>query len=136
MQHKLRKSVKDIANSSLMEPIKIKGTSDTPKVECNLDGSITLTGKTLTEDPLAFYKPIIDWIALLTTPTITINIQLEYMNTASSKEIYSLLKTAKENESKQNLVINWYYESTDEDSLEIGQEFESMLEIPFNIKQF
>jgi hypothetical protein len=119
-----------------MEPIRIKGTTDTPKVECNLDGSITLTGKSLTEDPLAFYKPIIDWVSNLATNTIVINIQLEYMNTSCSKEIYNLLKTAKENEAKQNLVINWYYEASDEDSLEIGQEFESMLEMPFNIKQF
>lgn len=119
-----------------MEPIKIKATTDTPKVDCNPDGSITLEGKSLTEDPLLFFKPIIDWVSNLSAETITINVQLEYMNTSCSKEIYSLLKTAKDNPKKKNIVINWYCDSTDEDSIEIGKEFESMLEIPFIIKQF
>jgi Domain of unknown function (DUF1987). len=120
----------------LMEPIRIKATSDTPKVECSPDGSITLAGKSLTEDPLAFFKPIIEWVSNIDTPVITIHIQLEYMNTACSKEIYNLLNAAKENKNKQQFIVNWFYEASDEDSLEIGQEFESMLEIPFNIKQF
>jgi len=119
-----------------MDSIKIKGTTDTPKVDCNPDGSITLEGKSLTEDPLLFFKPIIDWVSNLASETITINVQLEYMNTSCSKEIYILLKAAKNNPKKKNIVVNWYCDSTDEDSIEIGQEFESMLEIPFTIKQF
>jgi len=119
-----------------MEPIRIRATSDTPKVDCSLDGTVTLEGKSLTEDPLSFFKPIINWVSNVIIETITINIQLDYMNTSCSKEIYSLLKAAKDNKDKQNIVVNWYYEVTDEDSFEIGKEFESMLEIPFNIKQF
>ncbi|HEY4788828.1 MAG TPA: DUF1987 domain-containing protein [Bacteroidales bacterium] len=119
-----------------MEPIRIKATSDTPKVECNTDGTITLSGKSLTEDPYIFYKPIIEWVGGLTSETITFNIQLDYMNTSCSKEIYNLLKTARDNSAKKQIFINWFCDSSDEDSFEIGKEFESMLEIPFNIKQF
>lgn len=119
-----------------MDPIKIKGTTDTPKVDCDPNGSITLEGKSLTEDPLLFFKPIIEWTSNLTADTITINIQLDYMNTSCSKEVFNLLIAAKENPVKKNIVINWYCESNDEDSFEIAQEFESMLEIPFTIKQF
>jgi len=119
-----------------MEPIRIKATTDTPKVECNLDGTITLAGKSLTEDPLPFFKPIIDWVANLTVETITFNIQLDYMNTSCSKEIYSLLKAAKDNDDQKNIIVNWFCDASDEDSFEIGKEFESMLEIPFIIQQF
>jgi len=119
-----------------MEPIKIKATPDTPKIECNIDGTIILEGKSLTEDPRTFFKPIIEWVANLTATSIVFSIRLDYMNTSCSKEIYNLLLTAKSNAHKQSLVINWYCDSTDEDNLDMGKEFESMLEIPFNIQQF
>lgn len=119
-----------------MESIKIKATTDTPKVECNIDGTLVLSGKSLTEDPYAFYKPILEWVNNLTIETIVISIQLEYMNTSCSKEIYSLLKNAKDNAHLKKVVINWFYEASDEDSFEIGKEFESMLEIPFNMQKF
>jgi len=119
-----------------MEPLKINGTTDTPKVECNLDGTITLSGKSLTEDPLTFYKPILAWVMEVQAEIITVNFQLEYMNTSCSKEIYNLLMLAKENKSKKKLLVNWLCDSTDEDSIEIGKEFESMLEVPFNIQQY
>ena len=118
-----------------MEPIKIKGTTDTPKVECDPNGTITLSGKSLTEDPLTFFKPIIEWVSNLTVGTITFDIQLDYMNTSCSKEIYNLLKAAKDNQYQLAIIVNWICEASDEDSFEIGKEFESMLEIPFNIKQ-
>jgi hypothetical protein len=119
-----------------MEPIRIKGTTDTPKVECDLDGTISISGKSLTEDPLAFYRPILKWVGELQVEVITFNFQLEYMNTSCSKEIFSLLMVAKENSFKKKMIVNWLCEATDEDNYEIGKEFESMLEVPFNIQQY
>ena len=119
-----------------MEPIKLEPTRDTPKVTCNLDGTIFIIGRSLTEDPIPFYTPILSWIAQLNAENIEINIQLEYLNTSSSKQIFNLLKLAKENQSKKNIIVKWYYDENDEDGYEFGQELESLLELPFEFYNY
>lgn len=115
-----------------MEAILIESTDETPKIVCNIQGKIEITGKSLTEDPLAFYNPIHNWIANIETENIIMEMSLEYMNTASSKQIFTLIELAKKNKVKKQLTINWYYEANDEDTIDTGKEFESLLEIPFN----
>ena len=114
-----------------IEPIQIKATPDTPKVTCDLDGTITLIGKSLNEDPFDFYSPILNWVKEVQAENLTIDVQLEYTNTSSSKQLYNLLKFAKENKWKKSILVKWYYNESDEDGYELGKEFESMLEIPF-----
>ncbi len=114
-----------------MEPIKLSVTSVTPKVSCDEDGTVLIVGKSFTEDPFAFYKPIQDWIEEVKAENLVIGIQLEYMNTSSSIQIYNVLKLAKENHWRKTILIKWFYEANDEDGLELGKEYESMLEIPF-----
>ena len=116
-----------------MEPIKLNATSDTPKVTCDAEGTVSIVGKSLTEDPFAFYKPILDWIKEVKGENLIIEIQLEYLNTSSSKQIYNLLKLARENRWRKTILIKWYYEANDEDGFELGKEFESMLDIPFKL---
>ncbi len=114
----------------------IRETEDTPRVICSVDGKIYISGKSINEDPLAFYKPILDWITQLKAENIEINIQLEYLNTSSSKQIFNLLKTAKENQWKKSILIKWFYDMNDEDECELGKEFESLLELPFEFYNF
>jgi hypothetical protein len=114
-----------------MEPLQIQATTDTPKVTCDLDGTITLIGKSLNEDPFDFYSPILNWVNEVQAENLTIDFQLEYTNTSSSKQIYNLLKFAKENKWKKSILVKWYYNENDEDGYELGKEFESMLDIPF-----
>ena len=114
-----------------MELIKLKATDDTPKVTCDLDGTISIIGKSLNEDPYDFYRPIFDWVREVQAENLTIDVQLEYTNTSSSKQVFNLLKFAKENKWKKNILVKWYYNENDEDGYELGKEFESMLEIPF-----
>lgn len=119
-----------------MDSITINATNDTPKVICNIDGTISITGRSLTEDPVIFYKPILDWITQLKAENITIWIRLEYLNTSSSIQVYNLLKLAKENQWKKTILIKWFYDMNDEDGFELGKEFESFLEMPFEFYNF
>lgn len=119
-----------------MEPIKLDPTRDTPKVLCNLDGTIFIIGRSLTEDPLPFYAPLLVWISQINAENIEINIQLEYLNTSSSKQIFNLLKVGKENQWKKNILVKWYYEENDEDGYEFGKELESFLELPFEFYNY
>jgi hypothetical protein len=119
-----------------MDTLKINATENTPRVICTAEGTISIIGKSISEDPIAFYKPIHDWISNLKAENIEISIQLEYLNTSSSKQIYNLLTLAKDNIWKKTFLVKWYYDINDEDEFELGKEYESLLEVPFEFYNY
>jgi len=119
-----------------MDSLIINSTEDTPKVICDKDGSISIIGKSINEDPAAFYKPVLDWIQEIKVENLVIYIKLEYLNTSSSKQIFELLKLAKENKWKKTISVKWFYDMNDEDEQDLGKEFEFLLGIPFEFFNF
>jgi len=115
-----------------METLKILATKYTPSVELNSDGEMTIRGKSLLEDPLLFYNPIMESIKRCNSKKFTFTFQLEYMNTSSSKVILSLLNTIKDFYNRNNVIIKWYYDSDDEDMLDIGKDYESIICMPID----
>ncbi len=119
-----------------MEEIIINATYDTPKIICSLDGTVSIIGRFLTEDPVIFYKPIQDWVTQIKVENLLIIIRLEYLNTSSSMQVYNLLELAKKNPWKKTVLVKWFYDMNDEDGCELGKEFESMLGLPFEFYNF
>ncbi len=121
-----------------MESIKITGSPKTPEINFDCDtGAIEIKGRSIPENSIEFYKPLVDWLdEYANSPqTLTeVNIQLEYFNTSSSKcilDVFKKLETVHKSGSK--VVINWSYEEDDEDMLEAGEDYQSILKIPFNM---
>ena len=121
-----------------MDPIIIEGTPKTPTV--NFDaatGKIEIKGRSIPENSIEFYKPLVDWLeaygASVQANTV-VNIQLEYFNTSSSKCILDIFKKL-ENIAKagSEVIINWYYEEDDEDMLEAGEDYQSIIKVPFKM---
>jgi len=98
-------------------------------------GIIEISGRSFPEDANRFYKPILRWIEeYLTTPNANtqVNLKFSYFNTASSKKILELIKMISVLKKTGNkLVINWYYEEGEEDMLNAGNDFSSVVEFPF-----
>jgi hypothetical protein len=98
-------------------------------------GLIEVSGRSFPEDANRFYKPILNWIEeYLTTPnSITqLNFRFTYFNTASSKKILELIKKISVLKKTDNkLLINWYYEEGEEDMLGAGNDFSSVVDVPF-----
>ncbi len=123
-----------------MEDIKIEGTPKTPEVEFKADeGKMLIKGRSIPENSIEFYKPLIDWIenygneAQDEKPT-EVNMQLEYFNTSSSKCILDVFKKLEEVKKKgKDITINWYYEEDDEDMLEAGEDYQAIIDIPFKM---
>ena len=121
-----------------MEPISITGTGKTPTVSFDSeDGLIEIKGRSIPENSIEFYKPLVDWLDSYSqgpAKKTMVNIQLEYFNTSSSKCILDVFKKL-ENVQKntENVIINWYYEEDDEDMLEAGEDYQSILKIPFKM---
>ena len=123
-----------------MDSISIKGSHDNPTIICDANkGLIELKGISIGEDPLMeIYRPILEWLKLYKEnyqPETIVNIQLEYINTSSTRgllTIFRILKSMQHENEDANLVINWYYQEIDLDMLETGEYFEEMIEFPFN----
>jgi len=121
-----------------MESIAIEGTTKTPEVKLNPEnGVIEIKGRSIPENSIEFYRPIIEWLddyAKKPNKKTTVNVQLEYFNTSSSKCILDIFKKLESLKKARNeVVINWYYEEDDEDMLESGEDYESIIRVPFKM---
>jgi len=121
-----------------MDPIIIEGTPKTPTVNFEATtGKIEIKGRSIPENSIEFYKPLVDWLEAYGSSAqanTVVNIQLEYFNTSSSKCILDIFKKL-ENIAKagSNVIINWYYEEDDEDMLEAGEDYQSIIKVPFKM---
>ena len=117
----------------------IEGTPKTPTITFNAEsGKLEIKGRSIPENSIEFYKPMVDWLEEYgknPAESTEVNIQLEYFNTSSSKCILDVFKKL-ENISKADrskVIINWHYEEDDEDMLEAGEDYQSILHIPFKM---
>lgn len=121
-----------------MESISIEGTPKTPIVNFNAEtGVIEIKGRSIPENSIEFYRPLVEWLEeYFNNPqkSTVVNIQLEYFNTSSSKCILDVFKKLEAlKKARHDVVINWYYEEDDEDMLEAGEDYESIIRIPFKM---
>jgi hypothetical protein len=120
----------------------VEQTAKTPFINLNgQTGVFELTGRSLPENPVQFYLPMFIWLEnyfLHPVPQTILNIQLDYFNTNSAKCIVELFKKLEEHSKtgKSNAIINWRYFDHDEDMMETGEDFKSIVDIQFNIVSF
>jgi len=122
-----------------MNKLEIKGTPKTPSIVLDpTTGKLEIKGRSIPENAIDFFKTIVDWLDEYSQENVEhteANIQLEYFNTSSSKcilDIFKKLESINKQEGK-SVVINWYYEQDDEDMLEAGEDYQSILKIPFKM---
>jgi hypothetical protein len=64
----------------------------------------------------------------------TISIQLEYVNSGSSKYLLELLHMIEGmHKSGKTCEIKWYFEEDDEAVLELGKHYQSIIDVPFKL---
>ena len=120
-----------------MEKLLIEPTNYTPKVELDpQSGILFLEGKSLPENVLSFYQPIIDWIenyiveAKNETKVIC---NLDYINTTSSKLILDILIRLKKLETQgKSAKVEWHYDEDDEDIKDTGIDYYDIVGMPFD----
>lgn len=95
-----------------------------------------LTGRSLPENPFKVYEKVLSWAENYDKDTILLNFKLEYFNTASSKQIFNLIKTLVENKQVKEVKVKWYYEEGDYDSKETGEHFANLFKIPFDFTEY
>jgi hypothetical protein len=110
-----------------MNDLIIEPTKKTPLVEFHTNGKLTLAGSSYPENVRDFYAPVMDWVNELETEEITLDLIMDYTNTASAKVLLDLLRKFDLTSRFKTVTINWYYEEDDEDTLEAGQILEDVL---------
>ena len=118
-----------------MEDLKHEGSAKTPVVEFSSNGELLLKGRSIPENSIEFYKPLIEWLESYSespNSTTVLSVQLEYFNTSSSKCILDVFKKL-ESVSGSEITVKWYYEEDDEDMLEAGEDYEAIIDLPFEM---
>jgi hypothetical protein len=119
-----------------MAALKIEPAEDTPQVNFNKEAGIfEISGKSMPEDVIKFYRPVLDWMEVYKEdplPKTIFNFKLIYFNTASSKLILDLLMILEEiSEKGHEVLVRWHSVVTDEDMQEAGEEYEDMTDLEF-----
>lgn len=119
-----------------MEELRISPTKNTPEIILNPEGIIRIRGRSIHEDVTDFFAPVEDWVSgYIDVPAevTCVDMNLEYFNSASAKVFIHLLqKITYVTLKNKKFIFNWYYEDGDEDILERGEYFSSVLDVPFN----
>ncbi len=124
-----------------MEVIKIRGTEDTPNVLLDAQkGIIEFSGRSLPEDVMSFYAPVLRWIEeYIESPNSHSEVifRLDYFNTASSKMILDILIYF-EHLSKEGheVLVKWSYQKDDEDMADAGEEYFEIVNVPYEMHSY
>ncbi len=121
-----------------MDKITIEGTSKTPTIIFDSEaGLLELKGRSIPENSIEFYRPVVESLDKYShepKDKTSVNIQLEYFNTSSSKCILDLFKKLEAiHKTGKDVVINWFYEEDDEDMLEAGEDYQAIIKVPFKM---
>ena len=124
-----------------MNPIIISATEDTPGIRLDAANDVfEISGRSLPEDVVKFYKPILDWLdeyAQSTNENTVFNFRLSYFNTASSKIILDILmKLEGMHDNGKSISIKWHYPSDDEDMMEAGEEYADIVSVPIEMIEY
>lgn len=121
-----------------MNKLHLEKTSVTPEIHFSADGKLKISGRSIPENSIKFYSPVLEWIqqyAASPSSETSLEIYLEYFNTASAKVILDIFKNLEKlhNDSKSKCKVLWIHDANDEDMQEAGEDYKSAFNMPFEI---
>jgi len=115
-----------------MQKLQIEASQYTPKIRMDAEnGMIEIVGKSYPENTFEFYNPVMEWIEeYFQNPQekTTINMEIIYFNSSSSKLFFDFFDILEENQEKSQIIINWIYDQENESAKEAGEEFQEDFE--------
>ncbi len=120
-----------------MQELHIKQTKSTPLIACYHNGNVFISGRSLPEDPITYFQPLMDWIEMYGHENMKVNIKLEYFNTSTSKVLYEMLKNINNKYTGNTVKVVWQYEEGDDDTYESGMLYsEELPNLAFTFKEY
>lgn len=111
-----------------MEKLYLASNYEAPEVNLDAQANIfTIEGRSLIENPVAFYQPVLEWLkkyAQEPNELTEVLFKLKYFNSASSKFILQIiLALDKIHKAGNKVIVHWYYLPEDEEMKETGEEY-------------
>ncbi len=125
-----------------MEAFIRRSTKSTPYVHLDTrEGTYLLAGRSIPIDAEQFFSPILSWVDGLSENEVSVvdfRFRFDFFNIASSKRIlFILYKLADLQKRGVKVNIHWMYERFDEDMLEIGQDYNVMIDsLNFSFEEY
>lgn len=121
-----------------MENLYYKPGDLSPKILFEFEsGQFLIQGISCPENAVEFYQPVLDWLDEYSeNPSIqtVLDFRMDYFNSISAKLFLMIMTKLEElNESGNTVKIRWYFDPDEEDIEEAGEDFESILDIDFEL---
>jgi hypothetical protein len=133
----------DHIGEHVMENLIIEATRSTPLVHFDADRRIlTMRGESYPENAARFYQPIYDWISRYfdvmaddTSSITTVNLEIVYFNSSSSKALMNLFDLFEDAGLDGKIIhVNWRYHEENDTAMECGEEFkEELTNVQFDL---
>jgi len=118
-----------------MQALIIEAREDSPGIKLDKENNLfEISGNSYADDPVPYYIPIFDWLDEYKkdpNEITSFEFKLNYINTASSKQIANILSILQEVMDKTTLKVKWYYHKDDEDMYDEGLALNNNLKIDF-----
>jgi len=120
----------------LIDQIYIEGTRKTPSISLDSKGIIKIEGRSIPEDAELYFKDVVAWVDSYVkskTEYTRVDLSFEYINSGTSKVILHMLKALKDlDHTGHKFTVNWYFELGDDDILERGEYYATILDLKIN----
>ncbi len=114
-----------------MENLVIEATTYTPDIILDVNGTISMVGKSYPENTFDFYAPVMEWVENLfeTKPEkVTVDMEITYFNSSSSKLFFDFFDLLEERSDDCTIEVNWIYDKENESAYEAGEDFKEDFE--------
>ncbi len=123
-----------------MEALKIKKNEDSPEIHFDKEkGIFEISGNSFSDNPYDVFDPVIKWLdEYIKDPNeeTILNVKLNYVNTASSKQITDMIVKLEEIPEDKKVVVKWHYDRMDEDMEFEGETLKSFVDLDVELIGF
>lgn len=124
-----------------METIVIEATDNTLGICFDpVKGALEMEGVSYPENAARFFQPLHSWleayISEIGSP-ITLNLKFNYLNSTSTKHVFDFLETLEAfHEDGGEVKVNWYYEESEYNILEMGEDFAEDMDLNMELVSY
>ncbi|HKK63467.1 MAG TPA: DUF1987 domain-containing protein [Bacteroidales bacterium] len=122
-----------------MDKIELQSTVKTPYVLLDPEGVIKFRGRSIPEDVSLFFEDVLLWVTdYVSQPAqeTYVEVEMEYLNSGTSKYMLRILKEVKKiAENGFPIKVKWIYEEGDDDIMERGEYYASILGLNIELEE-
>ncbi len=100
------------------------------------EGTLEFRGKSIPENAVSFYKPIIDWLNLYKehpAEHTQVAFRFDYYNTATDRQLVKIMLIFEEISKHNSLHVNWFFKTGDISMKNDGEKFQELIDVDISI---